>query len=132
MRILSAALVTLVGLTLALAVSGQEIPEPLKPAQVPPHGTILTAPNGMTLYTYANDREPGRSVCTGACTENWPPFRPAATAPPPREPVSILTRLDGSRQYAYKGKPLYFCKTDRKPGDTTGHGFRNFWFVATP
>jgi predicted lipoprotein with Yx(FWY)xxD motif len=63
----------------------------------------------MTLYTFANDKEPGKSACNGPCAENWPPFKSEANAPAPRAPLSIITRDDGSKQYAYKGKPLYYC-----------------------
>jgi predicted lipoprotein with Yx(FWY)xxD motif len=46
--------------------------------------------------------------------------------------LSIITRDDGSTQYAWKGKPLYYFRNDKKPGDTTGHKFRDVWFVAQP
>jgi len=35
---------------------------------------------------------------------------------------SIITRDDGSKQWAYKGRPLYNWKNDKKPGDITGDG----------
>ena len=66
----------------------------------------------MTLYTCANDKEPGESACDGPGTEDWPPFRPEATAPAPHAPLSIITRDDGSKQYAFKGKPLYPGRTE--------------------
>jgi predicted lipoprotein with Yx(FWY)xxD motif len=122
--LLSVALVTLVG--------AGDVPPPLKSNTVGDIGVVLTAPNGMTLYVYLNDREPGKSVCTGACEGNWPPFRPAHDAPTPQDPLAVITRLDKSKQYAYKGKPLYYCKTDKKPGDITGHKFRDFWLAAQP
>jgi predicted lipoprotein with Yx(FWY)xxD motif len=43
-----------------------------------------------------------------------------------------VTRDDGTKQYAWKGKPLYYWKNDRKAGDTGGHGFRDVWSVAQP
>jgi predicted lipoprotein with Yx(FWY)xxD motif len=42
----------------------------------------------------------------------------------------VIVRDDGSRQWAYKGKPLYLWVKDHKPGDTTGDGFRGVWHVA--
>ena len=45
---------------------------------------------------------------------------------------SVVTRDDGKKQYAYKGKPLYFWVKDAKPGDKTGDGFNNVWHTATP
>jgi predicted lipoprotein with Yx(FWY)xxD motif len=45
----------------------------------------------------------------------------------------IITRDDGSRQWAYKGKPLYTFAKDTKPGDITGDGFLNgAWHLAQP
>jgi predicted lipoprotein with Yx(FWY)xxD motif len=125
-------LAALVTLPLAAVLAADGVPLPLKSMNVAGLGVVMTAPNGMTLYFYVNDREPGKSVCTGACEANWPPFRPAADAPAPQEPLSIIVRLDRSKQYAYKSKPLYYCKTDQKPGDVTGHKFRDFWLAAQP
>jgi len=124
------------GLTVLAAMvsvgGADEPPAPLKHARAGQLGKILTGPNGMTLYTFANDNEPGKSACNGPCAENWPPFRPEANAPAPKAPLGILTRDDGSKQYAWKGKPLYYWKNDKKPGDTTGHKIRDVWFVAQP
>jgi predicted lipoprotein with Yx(FWY)xxD motif len=125
-------LTALLILALAALAGADGVPSPLKSVVVAGLGEVMTAPNGMTLYVYVNDREPGKSVCTGACEANWPPFRPAADAAAPQEPLSIIVRLDRSKQYAYKTKPLYYCKTDKKPGDVTGHKFRDFWLAAQP
>lgn len=43
---------------------------------------------------------------------------------------SIVTRDDGGKQWAYKGKPLYVYSKDGKPGDKTGDNFNNVWHVA--
>ncbi|MFQ5875777.1 MAG: hypothetical protein ACE5JL_18525, partial [Dehalococcoidia bacterium] len=88
--------------------------------------------NGMTLYIYARDAEPGKSTCTGGCAQSWPPFGPGAYDPAPKAPLSVIRRNDGSKQYAYKGKPLYFWVGDKTPGDTTGHKLGGVWFVAQP
>lgn len=117
---------------LATVAGAQAPPPPLKTMTVDGLGAVLAGPNGMTLYVYVNDRELGKSVCTGTCESNWPPFRPASADPAPQDPLSVISRLDNSKQYAYKGKPLYYAKTDKKPGDTTGHKFRDFWLVAQP
>jgi predicted lipoprotein with Yx(FWY)xxD motif len=46
---------------------------------------------------------------------------------------TIITRDDGSNQWAYKGRPLYTWKDDKKPGDITGDGFLNgAWHIAQP
>jgi predicted lipoprotein with Yx(FWY)xxD motif len=116
---------------MGVVVAGADsLPAPLKQAKVAQVGEVLVGPTGMTLYTFANDKEPGKSACNGPCAENWPPFRPEANAPAPKAPLSLITREDGSKQYAYKGKPLYYWKNDKKTGDATGHGVNNVWAVA--
>lgn len=109
-----------------------DAPAPLKIARTD-KGEVLTGPNGMTLYIFTKDTEPGKSTCNGPCAQNWPPFRPEAGAPGgPSGDLTVITRDDGSKQYAYKGKPLYYWKNDKQPGDTTGHGVNSVWFVAQP
>jgi predicted lipoprotein with Yx(FWY)xxD motif len=92
---------------------------------------VLTNPAGMTLYTFDRDTAgSGKSVCNGPCATNWPPFAAPADAKAAGE-WSIVTRDDGSKQWAYKGKPLYAWSKDQKPGDKTGDGFlNNAWHVA--
>jgi predicted lipoprotein with Yx(FWY)xxD motif len=48
---------------------------------------------------------------------------------------SVITRGDGSKQWAYEGSPLYTWIKDQKPGDITGHGVvgaTGLWLVAQP
>jgi predicted lipoprotein with Yx(FWY)xxD motif len=93
---------------------------------------ILTTPSGMTLYTFDKDvAGSGKSVCNGPCAANWPPVRATAIEVGLGE-WSVITRDDGTKQWAYKGKPLYTWVKDAKPGDRTGDGFNNAWRVAKP
>ena len=73
-------------------------------APVQTQGGVLANQAGMTLYTFDNDSA-GKSVCNGGCAKNWPPLAAAADAKPQGD-YSIVTRDDGSRQWAYQGKPL--------------------------
>ena len=41
-------------------------------------------------------------------------------------------RDDGSKQWAYKGKPLYYWKDDKKGGDVEGDNRNNIWHVVAP
>lgn len=94
-------------------------------------GVFVNA-DGMTLYTFDKDTAgSGKSVCNGPCATNWPPLMAAAGAKASGE-WSIVTRDDGSKQWAYKGKPLYGWIKDQKPGDRTGDGFNNAWRLARP
>jgi predicted lipoprotein with Yx(FWY)xxD motif len=87
----------------------------------------LVGPNGMTLYTFDKDAN-GKSMCNGKCAENWPPLM--ATGPVSGD-YSVVTRDDGGKQVAYKGKPLYYWVKDKKPGDMSGDGMlNNNWHVA--
>ena len=45
---------------------------------------------------------------------------------------TVVTRDDGSRQWALRGQPLHDCSKDTKPGDRTGDGFSNVWRIAKP
>ena len=93
---------------------------------------LLVGPNGMTLYIFDKDAAgSGKSVCNGPCATNWPPLAAAADATPAGD-YSIVTRDDGAKQWAFKGKPLYYWTKDQKPGDKTGDGFNGVWKVATP
>ena len=91
---------------------------------------VMTGPNGMTLYTFDKDVPgSGKSVCNGQCATNWPPF-----AAPANEGAggdwSIVTRDDGSKQWACAGKPLYYYAKDQQPGDVTGDNFNKIWHVV--
>ncbi len=91
---------------------------------------VLTGPNGMTLYTFDKDiAGSSKSVCNGPCATNWPPLM-ATEADQATGDFSIVTRDDGQKQWALKGKPLYFWVKDSKPGDKTGDGFNKVWQVA--
>jgi predicted lipoprotein with Yx(FWY)xxD motif len=92
---------------------------------------VLTNSAGMTLYTFDRDATgSGKSVCNGPCATNWPPLAAPADATATGD-WSVVTRNDGSKQWAYKGKPLYAWSKDQKPGDKTGDGFlNNAWHVA--
>ena len=93
---------------------------------------MLAGANGMTLYTFDKDvAGSGKSMCNGGCASNWPPLA-AAAGDAGGGDYSVITRDDGARQWALKGKPLYFWAKDQKPGDKTGDGFNGVWQVAKP
>ena len=93
---------------------------------------VLVGPNGMTLYTFDKDAaDSGKSVCNGPCATNWPPLM-AAESDKATGAYSVITRDDGKKQWAVKGKPLYYWVKDTKPGDKTGDGFNKVWTVAKP
>ena len=116
--------------TLTLAVLGGCAAMASAPAMV--SDGVLTGPNGMTLYTFDKDQAgAGKSVCNGPCANNWPPLM-AADADKAMGDYSIIVRDDGKKQWALKGKPLYYWVKDTKAGDKTGDGFNKVWQVARP
>ena len=88
---------------------------------------VLTDSNGMTLYTFDKDSK-GVSNCYGGCAVNWPPFI-AKSGDMMGAPWSKITRKDGTQQWAYDGKPLYFFIGDKAKGDENGNGFKGVWHV---
>ena len=92
-------------------------------------GGVLVAPSGMTLYTFDKDvANSGKSTCNGPCAALWPPAMATANDKASGN-YSLVTRDDGSMQWAYKGKPVYTYKPDQKAGDRTGDNFRDVWHV---
>jgi predicted lipoprotein with Yx(FWY)xxD motif len=101
-------------------------------AQAPAKATdgILTNMAGMTLYTFDKDAE-GKSACNGTCAANWPPFAAQETDKAVGD-YNIISRDDGKKQWAIKGKPLYLWQKDQKPGDKTGDGVNGVWHLVKP
>jgi predicted lipoprotein with Yx(FWY)xxD motif len=86
----------------------------------------------MTLYTFDKDTAgTGKSVCNGPCATNWPALI-ASDSDKSTGDFTIITRDDGKKQWAVKGKPLYYWIKDTKAGDRTGEGFNKVWQVAGP
>jgi predicted lipoprotein with Yx(FWY)xxD motif len=104
------------------------------PGNMPPtvkvNNGVLTDPQGLTLYTFDRDSA-DRSACNGGCATNWPPLM-AAPGSSGSGGYSVITRDDGARQWAYKGKPLYRFAKDAHAGDKGGDNINNVWHVATP
>ncbi|MGJ7517527.1 COG4315 family predicted lipoprotein [Pseudomonas baetica] len=83
---------------------------------------------GMTLYTFDKDTG-GKSVCTGQCAENWPPLK-AESGAKAEGKWTVIKRDDGSMQWAYDGKPLYYFVKDKAPGEMTGDKMKDVWHVV--
>jgi predicted lipoprotein with Yx(FWY)xxD motif len=94
--------------------------------------TLLVNRSGMTLYRLSVERR-GHFICTGkACLSEWHPLVVArGVTPTGVKSLSVVKRLDGRRQVAYKGGPLYTFDEDHKPGDVNGDGFKDVgtWHV---
>jgi predicted lipoprotein with Yx(FWY)xxD motif len=88
---------------------------------------VIADAKGMTLYTF--DKDPaGKSACNGDCAKAWPAFVAPADAKSSGF-WEVITRDDGSKQYAFRGKPLYTYAEDKKPGDFKGNSVDGWHFV---
>lgn len=99
-------------------------------------GTALVGPDEMTLYIFTQDTD-GTSTCAGECAANWPPLIvPEGGSVEAGEGVTgelgTTERDDGGAQVTYEGMPLYYFAADEAPGDATGEGVGDVWFIATP
>ena len=93
-------------------------------------GKIYTDSKGMSLYTFDKDSK-GVSNCNDGCAVKWPPLMAPAKAEGAGQ-FSVITRADGSKQWAVNGMPLYTWIKDKKPGDVTGDGVKGVWHIAKP
>lgn len=131
-------MLTLLAATALAACSSQppktEAPQAASSADTPTRSAdgVLIGPDGKSLYLFAKDTVgSGASACYDKCAQNWPPLTVAPTAQATGD-YSIITRTDGTRQWAYKGAPLYYFVKDAKPGDKTGDGVGGAWKLARP
>ncbi len=108
-------------------------------------GPIFADARGRTLY-YWGDDQPGKSLCNDdhyaavagsgqvnytlpesdkrlTCEAVWPPLAASADAKPVGK-WSVITRHDGSKQWAYRNRPIYTSVNDQRPGEVNGGGFR--------
>ena len=127
-------LILALGLTLALSAVVLADHHLVKVAEQPELGKFLTDAKGMALYSFAKDT-PGISACSGDCVTKWPLYFREQVAVTPGlkvEDFSTITRADGAKQTAYKGKPLYYFFQDKAPGEVKGHKLNNVWFLINP
>jgi predicted lipoprotein with Yx(FWY)xxD motif len=90
---------------------------------------MLVNAKGMTLYTFDRDvANSGKSNCNDQCAVKWPPHMASASAQA-RGEYTVVVRNDGSRQWAYKGRPLYTWPEDQEPGDKYGDNYNKVWHI---
>jgi predicted lipoprotein with Yx(FWY)xxD motif len=101
----------------------------------PTLGQILVDGKGMTLYMFTKDG-PDQSTCSGKCFTSWPPLNtqghPTLGAGVDASLVGNTKATDGSEMVTYNKMPLYYFAKDKAPGDTTGQGVSNVWYVVSP
>lgn len=96
-------------------------------------GHLLTDAKGLTLYSSADDKVGKTPGCDDRkCLRSWEPLAaPWSARGRTIGDWTVLTRSDGSGQWAYKGKALYrHIGGDVSPGETTGHGVEGWEAVV--
>ena len=83
--------------------------------------------DGKTLYTFDKDQG-GVSACYDDCAAKWPPYLGKASDPM-AEGWTLVDRSDGTKQWAYDGKPVYYFAGDTKAGETNGDGLGEVWHI---
>ena len=87
----------------------------------PDRGYWVANADGLTVYTYDKDTTPGKSSCVAECLAAWPAVVAPAGAKASGD-WSIITRDDGAKQWAFKGKPLYTFVKEAGVGESKGNG----------
>jgi len=94
------------GVTIKIVRIGEMLMVPGSNSNQPRERIIFADTAGATLYESAADTTPLQSNCDAACAEEWPPFIAASDAEV-RGDWTIVTRSNGAKQWAFRGKPLY-------------------------
>ena len=91
---------------------------------------VLTDFAGFTLYAFDGDAANDDQGCSDrGCEMRWPPVVAPALALDVGD-FSVVSRADGSRQWAYRGRPLYRYRGDLLPGDAHGRAADARWGLA--
>jgi len=110
---------------------------PSTPQQASVSGSMaFVGQNGHTLYVFSADKS-GVSNCssTNGCTGVWPPYTAPAGTTAGGTSFTLITRSDGSLQWAYNGAPLYDYSGDSASAQSNGNGITSFggtWSVGRP
>lgn len=99
---------------------------------------IVVSGANRALYRRSGEGLGRRILCTGVCTQKWPPLTvPSATTPLVRGPgvtgiLSKFRRADGRWQVRLRGYPLYRYSPDHSLGDARGQGEGGVWWTLSP
>lgn len=111
------------------------------PPNVPPGFNVVTMiggrmvvnESGYSVYAWEGDA-PGKSNCTGACTNTWLPMTAPASAQPQGE-WTVIQRGGGVRQWAFRKQPVYtFVEDTAREGLAGGDvpGWHNVYTQKAP
>ncbi|MFJ5699279.1 hypothetical protein [Arthrobacter sp. NPDC093139] len=99
-------------------------------------GDIVVDGKGMSVYYFTKDvKDSGKSNCTGDCLVAWPPVLTTNDTPTVEGvtgKVGTIDTPDGKKQVTIEGMPVYLWEKDKAPGDITGQGVGNVWYLVAP
>jgi predicted lipoprotein with Yx(FWY)xxD motif len=99
-------------------------------------GEIVVDGKGMSVYYFTKDvKDSGKSNCTGDCLVAWPPVLTTSDTPTVEGvtgKVGTIDTPDGKKQVTIEGMPVYLWEKDKAPGDITGQGVGNVWYLVAP
>ena len=102
------------------------------------YGRILVDGSGRALYLFTRERS-STARCYGACAAAWPVFYArggvGGGADTDRKLIGTTRRRDGRRQVTYRGHPLYYYVSDRRPGQVMCQNVAEYggtWLVVAP
>jgi predicted lipoprotein with Yx(FWY)xxD motif len=138
-RLASVAAVLAVLAVTATALAATSTGSQVKTRKVSGLGTLLVdGKKSHTLYMFMKDKK-DKSLCSGACATNWPPFlttaKPKAGAGAKASLLGTFKRSNGKLQVTYNHHPLYWFKFDKVAGQTKGENIEAFgaeWYVVSP
>lgn len=116
----------------AMAASQTKIEHPGNIALIEEAGGLAYRHAASGFRLYISDRDTGgKSMCNGGCARAWIPLEVEGADTKPVGDWRILVREDGTRQWAYKGKPAYslFHDSAERP---VGNGVEGVWHFLVP
>ena len=96
--------------------------------------TALVNARGRTVYISMADRT-GQSSCSGDCLISWTPVLTGSKvfarkgSGVNQKLLGTTRRKNGKLQATYNHHPLYTSTSDTGPGDTSGQGCTDSWWI---
>ncbi len=136
MRTARRALIFGIGLSLvsvlAMAATQPTIEHPGNIALIEESGGFAYRHAATGFRLYVSDRDsPGKSACNAGCARAWIPLEVEGADIKAVGDWGIFVREDGSRQWQYKGHPVYllFHDSAERP---VGNGVEGVWHFLEP
>ena len=102
------------GIVMPPGIAADEIPDA--------NGQALVNAKGMAIYAFDGNVKREDPACSGSpCVSHWQPLAAPEMASPVGD-FTVVVRNDETRQWAYKGKPLFTFDGDYENGYAAGIG----------